>query len=309
MPYARTKTRAIDASTLSSSKLEARVRHSDARRLMPPYACQLPHMSEDGHGSPQRSARGASVSRRRSRSCASPREARTRPGRCTPSDAPSKNLREEVAAALVAVRISGQVDCPPPAVAEIEAYNEHERAASSGRIWGPSPVASARMSDAATRASHRVETAQAAFADQPSPSRGAWLAMLASLFEWLQGGVRRLQRALTVRTASRRLQSRCATSGAAPVESPSGCASRSPRARGGAAREASPPLAAAGYALAALLLPVPLEGVAPPARAERRLRPHLHPRSPSLHEPGMHPPGRHAAPPAVSLTGRHRRRR
>ena len=46
-----------------------------------------------------------------------------------------KHLREEVNAALTAVRLSGDSDCPPPAEAEIDAFHELERAASSGRIF------------------------------------------------------------------------------------------------------------------------------------------------------------------------------
>src|SRR6185295_8428085 len=43
-----------------------------------------------------------------------------------------KHLREEVSAALVAVRLSGELDCPPPRDAELEAYAELERAVVSG---------------------------------------------------------------------------------------------------------------------------------------------------------------------------------
>lgn len=46
-----------------------------------------------------------------------------------------KHLREEVAAALVAVRVSGEVDCPPPSNAELEAFHDLERAVVGGRIW------------------------------------------------------------------------------------------------------------------------------------------------------------------------------
>lgn len=42
-----------------------------------------------------------------------------------------------MAAALVAVRLSGEVDCPPPVDAEMDAFHELERAAVSGRVCQP----------------------------------------------------------------------------------------------------------------------------------------------------------------------------
>jgi hypothetical protein len=45
-----------------------------------------------------------------------------------------KHLREEVAAALTAMRLSGELDCPPPAEPDLEEYAELERAVLSGRI-------------------------------------------------------------------------------------------------------------------------------------------------------------------------------
>jgi hypothetical protein len=83
-----------------------------------------------------------------------------------------KHLREEVDAALVARRISGESDCPPPSITEIEAFHDLERAASSGRI-GPASLSRVAANDGAPA----------------SPARGAWHAMLASLTAWLSGGV------------------------------------------------------------------------------------------------------------------------
>jgi len=90
-----------------------------------------------------------------------------------------KHLREEVNAALTAVRLSGELDCPPPHDTEIEAYTELERTVVSGRACEGRPGSAARLSflasDAAVerRAGHTV----------------AWRTMLASLHAWLEMGV------------------------------------------------------------------------------------------------------------------------
>lgn len=79
-----------------------------------------------------------------------------------------KHLREEVGAALVAVRVSGEADCSPPAQAELLAFQELERAVVSGRVCQekPEPVG------------------------QPEhDGRGAWQVMLASLARWLEQGI------------------------------------------------------------------------------------------------------------------------
>jgi hypothetical protein len=89
-----------------------------------------------------------------------------------------KHLREEVAAALTAVRLSGEADCPPPMESELEVYAELERAVVSGE------VCRARSSGgpaSARRALGRLEVG--------NESRRAWLVLLASLGAWLEGGL------------------------------------------------------------------------------------------------------------------------
>jgi hypothetical protein len=85
-----------------------------------------------------------------------------------------KHLREEVSAALTAVRLSGDLECPPPAEAEIDAFHELERAASSGQIFGP-------------KSGHEADDEAAAPRETEEPS--AWRVTLASLAEWLGRGV------------------------------------------------------------------------------------------------------------------------
>jgi hypothetical protein len=51
-----------------------------------------------------------------------------------------KHLREEVAAALVAVRVSGEAECPPPVDGELAAFHELEQAVVSGRVFHPQPA-------------------------------------------------------------------------------------------------------------------------------------------------------------------------
>lgn len=125
-----------------------------------------------------------------------------------------KHLREEVAAALTAQRISGEAHCPPPEVGEIDAFQELERAASSGRVWRPSQAPAndgapngeaprvTKLGDA-ERATEpgdeapRVAAAQpnagepvagSPFGEPASEARRAWREMLASLTDWLSGG-------------------------------------------------------------------------------------------------------------------------
>lgn len=88
-----------------------------------------------------------------------------------------KHLREEVAAALIAVRVSGEVDCPPPAVAELESYAQLQRAVISGRACEPAPPSSPRA------------PASRPFVPPESRARRAWLIMLASLERWLAKGL------------------------------------------------------------------------------------------------------------------------
>jgi hypothetical protein len=90
-----------------------------------------------------------------------------------------KHLREEVAAALVAVRLSGEAECLPPMDAEMDAFHELEQAVVSGRVCLPPPGNdAARERDGAIR-----------WEEPGSAARRAWLVMLGSLAEWLEGGL------------------------------------------------------------------------------------------------------------------------
>ena len=88
-----------------------------------------------------------------------------------------KHLREEVSAALVAVRISGHVECGPPAERAMDAFHELERAVVSGKLWEPHAVG--------------VVTADRddAHGFNGETEGAAWGVMLASLQRWLAGGV------------------------------------------------------------------------------------------------------------------------
>jgi len=86
-----------------------------------------------------------------------------------------KHLREEVSAALTAVRLSGDVDCPPPADAELEAYCELERAVLSGQVCRERGERPERSEARGTRG----------LEEPSSASRRTWLVMLASLEQWL----------------------------------------------------------------------------------------------------------------------------
>jgi hypothetical protein len=116
-----------------------------------------------------------------------------------------KHLREEVHAARVAVRLSGESNCPPPTDTELDAFQELERAAASGRIWRsaldeapPSPDAEVPPRDASTgvpfEASAQIPAPQneqpplgsLVYGEPPaSGPRSAWCVMRASLAEWL----------------------------------------------------------------------------------------------------------------------------
>jgi hypothetical protein len=90
-----------------------------------------------------------------------------------------KHLREEVAAALVAVRWSGEADCPPPVDGEMAAFHQLEQAVVSGRICQSRPANDVPIEHGSV----------VRWAEPGSASRRAWLVMLGSLAEWLDGGV------------------------------------------------------------------------------------------------------------------------
>jgi hypothetical protein len=95
-----------------------------------------------------------------------------------------KHLREEVAAALIAVRLSGAADCPPPVEAEMGAFHELEQAVLSGRVCQSRPA-----HDAPAEREAAEREAAVRWAEPGSASRRAWRVMLGSLAEWLEGGL------------------------------------------------------------------------------------------------------------------------
>ncbi len=99
-----------------------------------------------------------------------------------------KHLREEVAAALVAVRVSGALrlpasggaDCPPPAEVELAAYHELEQAVVSGSACQPRPANDSRVERGVSGV---------LLTEPASDERRAWLVMLGSLSQWLERGL------------------------------------------------------------------------------------------------------------------------
>ena len=85
-----------------------------------------------------------------------------------------KHLREEVAAALTAVRLSGERECPPPEDAEMAAFQALEQAVVSGRF--------------AERGSGEAHDER--IVEPSAEPRRAWRTMLGSLVSWLGGGFR-----------------------------------------------------------------------------------------------------------------------
>jgi hypothetical protein len=104
-----------------------------------------------------------------------------------------KHLREEVSAALVAIRSSGEADCLPPTDAEMSAFQTLEQAVVSGpRGVQPSasPVRSEGAADTPAAWSGPTQTAGDGGLGAPaSKQRRAWRVMLGSLAAWLQAGL------------------------------------------------------------------------------------------------------------------------
>lgn len=90
-----------------------------------------------------------------------------------------KHLREEVAAAQVAICCSKEADCPPPLEGELDAFHDLERAVVGGRVGSSAPD-----SDGGPEAPARSE---ALGAEAASPSRRPWQVTLRSLASWLRG--------------------------------------------------------------------------------------------------------------------------
>jgi hypothetical protein len=94
-----------------------------------------------------------------------------------------KHLREEVAAALSAVRWSGELDCPPPVDAEMTAFHALEQAVVSGRVYQVQSTAAARDARPSD-----PSVLDARWLVEPASDRRAWFVMLGSLAAWLEGG-------------------------------------------------------------------------------------------------------------------------
>jgi hypothetical protein len=101
-----------------------------------------------------------------------------------------KHLREEVAAALVAVRISGEASCWPPAEPELSAFQELERRVVGGEfggtLRGPDGNVAALWKPGA--ASPEADSGEADHLEAEGEQRRAWRAMLGSLWAWFSGG-------------------------------------------------------------------------------------------------------------------------
>jgi hypothetical protein len=93
-----------------------------------------------------------------------------------------KHLREEVSAALVAVRVSGERECWPPRDTEVTAFQTLERNVVSGEfargLAGRGPDAGEAS---APTGGHRLST------EPVSEQRRAWCVMLRSLVCWIAG--------------------------------------------------------------------------------------------------------------------------
>jgi hypothetical protein len=104
-----------------------------------------------------------------------------------------KHLREEVAAALVAVRLSGEASCPPPVDGEMAAFHELEQAVVGGRACQPRPDNDSDNDSANdSRSAHDTEArgvGGTGLTEPASEERRAWLVMLGSLARWLASGV------------------------------------------------------------------------------------------------------------------------
>jgi hypothetical protein len=95
-----------------------------------------------------------------------------------------KHLREEVAAALVAVRLAGESDCPPPEESELAAFQTLEQGVVSGR-FGQSQL----PDHIAAPVGSAPSVGECRLVEPPSESRRTWRVMLGSLVSWLAGGL------------------------------------------------------------------------------------------------------------------------
>lgn len=96
-----------------------------------------------------------------------------------------KHLREEVAAALTAVRWAGDGDCPPPEDTEMVAFQALEQAVVSGRFAeGHAPPPSGVGGESAA-----PPGAERPLMEPTAEARRAWCTLLGSLASWLAGGL------------------------------------------------------------------------------------------------------------------------
>jgi hypothetical protein len=91
-----------------------------------------------------------------------------------------KHLREEVAAALTAVRVTGESGCLPPEQNEIAAFHTLEQTVVSGQF-----AHARRASEAPIAAASPATSSPSRSVEPTSDARRPWRAMLGSLASWL----------------------------------------------------------------------------------------------------------------------------
>jgi hypothetical protein len=97
-----------------------------------------------------------------------------------------KHLREEVGAALVARRFSGEVDCAPPLAEEMAGFQRLEQAVVSGRVCRGEAAGVANDNGAG---GEKTSAKAMRLAEPTCWERRAWFVMLSSLAQWLEGGL------------------------------------------------------------------------------------------------------------------------
>ena len=95
-----------------------------------------------------------------------------------------KHLREEVAAALTAVRLAGESDCLPPEDTDMTSFQTLEQTVVSGRFGQPRSPSDAPGATASPSISSECHPSEPA-----SDARRPWCAMLDSLASWLESGL------------------------------------------------------------------------------------------------------------------------
>ena len=95
-----------------------------------------------------------------------------------------KHLREEVAAALTAVRLTGERDCLPPADTDMAAFQKLEQTVVSGRFAQPRGAGDIPGASASPSTGSSPQAPEAT-----SAARRPWCLMLGSLATWLDGAL------------------------------------------------------------------------------------------------------------------------